>query len=80
MNSSFAFAKSRRFAPLFATQFLGAFNDNLFKTTLFVLISFHGLGKSGWLPASQLLNVAALLFVLLFGRYIAPVFPPDVLY
>ena len=64
MNSSFAFAKSRRFAPLFATQFLGAFNDNLFKTTLFVLISFHGLGKSGWLPASQLLNVAALLFVL----------------
>lgn len=26
--------KSRRFVPLFATQFLGAFNDNVFKTTM----------------------------------------------
>ena len=58
------FAKSRRFAPLFLTQFLGAFNDNLFKTTLFVLISFYGLGKNGWLPSSQMLNLGSLLFVL----------------
>ena len=60
----FAFARTRRFAPLFGTQFLGAFNDNLFKTTLFVLIGFYGLGQGGWLPAQQLLNVGALLFVL----------------
>ncbi|UOP05197.2 MFS transporter [Conchiformibius kuhniae] len=60
----FAFAATRRFAPLFGTQFLGAFNDNLFKTALFVLIGFHGLGQGGWLPAQQLLNVGALLFVL----------------
>ena len=40
MNSLPQFATTRRFAPLFLTQFLGAFNDNLFKTTLFVLISF----------------------------------------
>lgn len=38
--------KSRRFAPLFATQFLGAFNDNVFKTALFVMIGFYGLGKT----------------------------------
>ena len=31
------FATSRRFAPLFVTQFLGAFNDNLFRTALFVI-------------------------------------------
>ncbi|MCP2041632.1 MFS family permease [Neisseria sp. HSC-16F19] len=60
----FAFAKTRRFAPLFATQFLGAFNDNLFKTALFVLISFHGLGYNDWLPASQMLNIGAMLFIL----------------
>lgn len=58
------FAKTRRFAPLFCTQFLGAFNDNFFKTTLFVLISFYGLGQNSVLPASQLLNLGALLFVL----------------
>lgn len=64
MNPLPEFAKTRRFAPLFCTQFLGAFNDNLFKTTLFVLISFYGLGKNDWLPAAQLLNLGALLFIL----------------
>lgn len=58
------FATGRRFAPLFGTQFLGAFNDNLFKTALFVAISFYGLGKNDWLPASQMLNLGALLFIL----------------
>lgn len=58
------FAFSRRFAPLFITQFFGAFNDNVFKNSLFVLISFYGLGKNNWLPSGQLLNLGALLFVL----------------
>lgn len=31
---------TRRFAPLFFTQFLGAFNDNLFKNALVMLIAF----------------------------------------
>lgn len=64
MNPIYRFALGRRFAPLFGTQFLGAFNDNLFKTTFFVLISFYGLGQNGVLPSSQLLNLGALLFVL----------------
>src|SRR3546814_13724174 len=29
--------KSRRFLPLFVTQFLGAFNDNLYKNALVIL-------------------------------------------
>lgn len=58
------FALSRRFLPLFGTQFFGAFNDNLFKTALFVMISYHGLGADGILPASQMLNFGALLFIL----------------
>ena len=64
MNAFFAFATTRRFAPLFGTQFLGAFNDNLFKTSFFVLISYYGLGQNAVLPASQMLNLGALLFVL----------------
>lgn len=40
------FHTTRRFAPLFGTQFLGALNDNVFKTALFVMISFYGLGKT----------------------------------
>ena len=63
-SSEFAFAKSRRFAPLFGTQFLGAFNDNLFKTALFVMISYYSLGTNSVLPASQMLNLGALLFIL----------------
>ncbi|MDO4694216.1 MAG: MFS transporter [Eikenella sp.] len=71
MSSGFAFAKSRRFAPLFGTQFLGALNDNLFKTALFVMISYHGLGQSSWLPAEQMLNLGALLFILPFFLFSA---------
>lgn len=56
--------KSRRFGSLFATQFLGAFNDNVFKTALFVMIGFYGLGQNGVLPAGQMLNLGALLFIL----------------
>lgn len=32
---------SRRFLPLFITQFLGAFNDNVYRNALAVLIMFH---------------------------------------
>ncbi|MCP1659891.1 MFS transporter [Neisseria perflava] len=58
------FPTSRRFAPLFGTQFFGALNDNIFKTALFVMISFFGLGKNDLLPPSQMLNLGAMLFIL----------------
>ena len=58
------FHTTRRFAPLFGTQFLGALNDNMFKTALFVMISFYGLGKNDLLPPSQMLNLGAMLFIL----------------
>lgn len=32
---------TRRFGPLFVTQFLGAFNDNLYKTAMMFLIIYH---------------------------------------
>ncbi|API60335.1 MFS transporter [Tardibacter chloracetimidivorans] len=41
MQASISLLGKRRFLPLFVTQFLGAFNDNLFKTALVLLVTFH---------------------------------------
>ena len=38
-SSQFTLLTERRFAPFFWTQFLGAFNDNLFKTALLVMLA-----------------------------------------
>ncbi len=38
---------SRRLAPLFVTQTLGALNDNLFKNALVVLVLFQAAGSTG---------------------------------
>ena len=36
-SSQFSLLSQRRFAPFFWTQFLGAFNDNVFKTALLII-------------------------------------------
>ncbi len=41
MSSQFELLKEQRFRPFFFTQFLGAFNDNVFKTALITLVTFH---------------------------------------
>ena len=41
MSSQFSLLKETRFRPFFFTQFLGAFNDNVFKTALITLVAFH---------------------------------------
>ena len=51
--------------PLFLTQFLGAFNDNLFKSALVKLITFDLAAKYG-LNAPVLITVVAGLFILPF--------------
>lgn len=61
----FLFTFSRRFFPLFSTQFCNAINDNLFKTALFILISFTHFNTFS-LPSSQLLNLASFLFIVPF--------------
>ena len=33
--------RERRFIPLFATQFLGAFNDNLFKNAVVLFVVYR---------------------------------------
>lgn len=49
---------SKRFAPLFWAQSLGAFNDNMFKNAIVILIMFSSLENSGSLVA-----IAGALFV-----------------
>ncbi|MBI2790591.1 MAG: acyl-[ACP]--phospholipid O-acyltransferase [Gammaproteobacteria bacterium] len=40
LKNQFSLLTKRRFLPLFITQFLGAFNDNLYKNALVVLITY----------------------------------------
>lgn len=63
MKTDFSFFGKRRFFPLFGTQMLGALNDNLIRTSIAVLISFHGLAVLG-LPPEQLVNISAGIFIL----------------
>ena len=55
----------RRFLPFFLTQFLGAFNDNVFKNALIILIAFNSQQYST-LPTDVLTNLSAGLFILPF--------------
>ena len=53
----------RRFLPLFLTQFLNAFNDNAFKNSLVILITYIAADKSGVDP-QILVTAAAGIFIL----------------
>jgi 1-acyl-sn-glycerol-3-phosphate acyltransferase len=57
--------RQARFGPLFATQFMGAFNDNVFKNALVLLVVFQGSVVFGLAPA-VVVQLAAGLFVLPF--------------
>ena len=69
-KSQFRLLSERRFGPFFATQTLGAFNDNVFKNALVILVTF---GTAG-LSADQVnlyVNLAAGLFILPFFLFSA---------
>ena len=64
MTTSFRLLGTRRFAPLFATQFLGAFNDNLFKQSM-VLFATYSIYSNPRVEA-QFNAIATGLFILPF--------------
>lgn len=66
MSTPLYLFRTKRFAPLFGTQFLGAFNDNLYKNTLAVLLTFQA---AEWTSISS-----ALLAPLIGAVFIAPFF------
>ena len=61
--NQFSLITQKRFGPFFFTQFLGAFNDNIFRNGLIILLTFKGVEVLG-LNASQIANVAGALFIL----------------
>ena len=68
-TSQFGLLGTRRLAPLFVTQFFGAFNDNLFKQAFIVILTFGGLiAEDG---AGIYVNLAAGLFILPFFLFSA---------
>lgn len=64
-RSQFHLLRSRRFLPLFVTQFLGAANDNLFKNALVILILFRLADQAG-MNGQIVVTAAAGLFILPF--------------
>ena len=62
--------KTRRFFPLFITQFLGAMNDNIIKQALIVMIIFSLLDSSDMDPGI-LVTIAAGIFILPFFLFSA---------
>jgi 1-acyl-sn-glycerol-3-phosphate acyltransferase len=68
-RSQFALLRTRRFLPFFLTQFLGAFNDNLFRNALIVSITFGVTASAG--NAGVLANLSQGLFILPFFLFSA---------
>lgn len=54
---------TRRFLPMFCTQFLGALNDNVFKQALLLVTTYGWISQQSG-SISTLNNLAALLFIL----------------
>jgi 1-acyl-sn-glycerol-3-phosphate acyltransferase len=63
-QGQFSLLNKRRFLPYFLTQALGAFNDNLYKNALLLLITFGGISAQS--DSALLTNLAAGLFILPF--------------
>src|SRR5574343_1605012 len=70
MSSQFRLLSEQRFRPFFLTQFLGAFNDNLFKNALVVLLTFQAASWTTIDPA-LLANLAAGIVILPFSLFSA---------
>ncbi|MEE8205885.1 MAG: MFS transporter, partial [Nitrospinaceae bacterium] len=69
-HNQFDLLKTRRFLPLFVTQFLGAFNDNAFKNALVILITYVTAEKAG-LNSQIMVTLAAGIFILPFFLFSA---------
>ena len=69
-ENQFHLLATRRFLPLFATQALGALNDNVFKNALAVLIIFRIADAAG-MNGQVLVSAAAGVFILPFFLFSA---------
>ena len=70
MSNQFQLMREQRFRPFFFTQFLGAFNDNVFKTALITLVTFRA-GQLTTLDGKMLATLLPGLFILPFFLFSA---------
>ena len=65
MANQYALLREKRFLPFFLTQFLGAFNDNVFKNALMILLAFKA---ASWISLDKNLiqNLGQVIFILPF--------------
>jgi len=70
MQNQSRLLKSKRFLPLFITQFFGAFNDNVFKNAFLIWFAYDMAQKLG-MDAQIMITVASGLFILPFFLFSA---------
>lgn len=70
MSNQFDLLTQQRFRPFFFTQFLGAFNDNVFKTALITLVAFHTVSLSS-IDGGTLTTLLPGVFILPFFLFSA---------
>jgi 1-acyl-sn-glycerol-3-phosphate acyltransferase len=65
MANQYGLLREKRFLPFFLTQFLGAFNDNVFKNALMILLAFKA---ASWITLDKNLvqNLGQVIFILPF--------------
>lgn len=61
--------KTRRFLPLFLTQFFGAFNDNVFKNALIILITYKVATQSMLSPQIMITIAAGVFYFAIFSVF-----------
>ena len=69
-SSQYRLLAERRFGPFFGVQFLGAFNDNVFKQALVILLAYQTASFTT-LSSDTLQNLAQALFILPFFLFSA---------
>src|SRR3972149_506426 len=69
-NNQFQLLRERRFAPFFRTQFLGAFNDNVYKNALITLLTFQ-VTQTAAAGSNALIILSGALFILPFFLFSA---------
>ncbi len=68
--NQFDLLKQRRFAPFFGVQFLGAFNDNVYKNALVIMLTYQAASMTT-MSSGLLVNLCAGLFILPFFLFSA---------
>ncbi|UCH72752.1 MAG: acyl-[ACP]--phospholipid O-acyltransferase [Rhodospirillales bacterium] len=69
-HSQFHLLRSRRFLPLFAAQFLGAFNDNAYRFALVLLVTFNA-ALAAEIDSRVVVTASAGIFILPFFLFSA---------